>query len=101
MADQDTSEAQKIFFKRADAHIDLANSHFGGGDMLAPVTGSMMFAASKFNAWMVAYGADNAEELESLKEETLKRFVAQYEEMLTIHLDDYVKNFDKLITQAK
>ena len=81
------------FFNRADAHITIANEQLSKAGQV-PTNSSFMYAVSRFNAWVVASGFENAEEMKFAKEGALDYFVNQYKEMLDEHLDDYIKNFD-------
>ncbi|MGJ8562960.1 MAG: DUF3144 domain-containing protein [Alphaproteobacteria bacterium] len=100
MAD-DVTDEQKVFFKRVDAHVSLANSHIADGEMMGPITGAMMFGTARFNAWMVAFGSENVEHLKTVKDETLELFTKQYSDMMAQHLDYYVENYDALQKQPK
>ncbi|MCF6244614.1 MAG: DUF3144 domain-containing protein [Sulfurovum sp.] len=90
-----------MFYKRADSHINLANSHIQAKVAPADATNSLMFASSRFSAWITAVGFKNAEEMQKEKTEILDFFTTQYKFMLEQNFDDYVKNFDKLINDVK
>ncbi len=89
------------FYKRADAHIQLANSHIDDTCPPADTTNSLMFASSRFNAWITAMGFKTAEEMKAEKEEIVAFFTTQYKLMLEENLDNYVENFEQFITGAK
>jgi hypothetical protein len=53
----------------------------------------MMYATSRFNAWVSACGFESGEQMAASREQTLKYFCDQYRLMLEENLDDYIKNF--------
>ena len=82
------------FYERADAHIRLSNDQLkdiGRGK----VSASMMYATSRFNAWVTACGYDSSSDMAESKEETINYFVDQYRLMLEENIDDYIDNFAK------
>ena len=87
---QDTDDK---FFERADAHISLANQQVVDSTR-GKVSASMMYATSRFNAWVGACNCESAEELSAAREQAIEYFVTQYREMLTENLDQYIQNFD-------
>jgi hypothetical protein len=84
------------FFKRADAHIDVANAQLEDTSR-GKVSASMMYATARFNAWVTACTADSDDEMRGHREETIEYFVAQYRRMLEENLDDYIANFAKFM----
>lgn len=89
------------FYKRADAHISLANGHINDKVPPADATNSLMFASSRFNTWITAAGFKSGEEMAKEKEEILHFFTVQYRHMLEENFNNYVENFDKFISDAK
>ena len=89
------------FYKRADAHITLANGHINDKTPPADATNSLMFASSRFNTWITAMGFKNAEEMKVEKKEIVDFFTNQYRHMLEENFDNYVENFEQFITGAK
>ena len=89
-----STETDHDFYKRADAHIHVANEQIDEADR-GKVSASMMYATARFNSWISACKAESGENLLEGKEEIIEYFVEQYREMLAEHLDDYAKNFDK------
>jgi len=81
------------FYNRADAHITIANEQLSEAGQI-PTNTSFMYAVCRFNAWVVASGFDNAEEMKFAKDGALDYFVNQYKEMFDEHLEDYIQNFD-------
>lgn len=88
------TETDHDFYKRADAHIHIANEQTEEVSR-GRVSASMMYATARFNCWVSACKAQSGENLLEGKEEIIEYFVEQYREMLAEHLDDYAKNFDK------
>jgi hypothetical protein len=85
------------FFKRADAHIDVANAQLEDTSR-GKVSASMMYATARFNAWVTACTADSDDEMRGHREETIEYFVTQYRKMLEENLDDYIANFAKYMS---
>ncbi|MEH6626727.1 MAG: DUF3144 domain-containing protein [Motiliproteus sp.] len=89
------------FYKRADAHIFLANEQITPEVARGKVSASSMFAVARFNAWISACGFDNAEDLQNSKEKMIEYFVKEYRQMLEENLDDYIANFDAHLGTSK
>jgi hypothetical protein len=87
-------ELDPAFYDRADAHIHLSNDQLkviGRGK----VSASMMYATSRFNAWISACGFESGEQMAAARQETIEYFVQQYRAMLEDNLDDHIRNFEK------
>lgn len=84
------------FLDLADSFIALANSHC---DNVSParVSSTLLFAAARFNAFVIASAVDSKEEFSVDLEPAMKYFLAQYEKMLGENLADYAENFDQYI----
>ena len=84
MSDDQTEELMKI----VESFIDLANEHSA---KISPggVSSALLYAASRFNAFIVATNAENFSEE---KEQSIQYFLSQYEKMLRDNMDDYEKN---------
>ena len=76
------------FYERADQQITEA---IGRGK----VSASMLYATSRFNAWVSATGWNTGEELANTKEKTIEYFLTEYRKMLEENLDDYIENFEE------
>lgn len=87
---QDTDDK---FLEHADAYISLANEQIKDSTR-GKVSASMMYATSRFNAWVGACGCQTAEELAAARDEAIEYFVQRYREMLEENLDAYIQNFD-------
>ena len=94
MAHEQAEQLDEKFYDRADAHIALANGHINQQIHPGWVSNSFMFAASRFNAWLAAAGAKDAEEMQEKKGEIMDYFLSQYKAMLEENVDDYIANFN-------
>jgi len=88
------SEVDDNFFDRADEHINLSNKQLSKVSR-GKVSASMMYSVARYNSWVSACGFNNAEEMKEAKEETIKYFMTEFENMLKENLDDYIENFEK------
>ncbi len=88
------TDKDKEFYEMADAFIAIANKN---GKTINPgkVSAAFLYAAARFNTFLVAAGADSAKEFASRKESTSEYFVEEYKKMLEEHFADYHDNFDK------
>ncbi|SFZ97479.1 hypothetical protein MNB_SV-5-1335 [hydrothermal vent metagenome] len=83
------------FYKRADAHIALANNQIDEGQINPVLSNdSLLYGAARFNSWIVAASFKNGEDMKNDKENALNYFTNAYRAMLEEHLDDYIKNFN-------
>ena len=89
-----TSKTDDNFYKRADEVINLANKQC---DTISAskVDASLLFAASRFNAFIVSSISNNVEELKRDKNEAIKYFTDQYIKMLTENLDENIRNYER------
>ncbi len=101
MSDSQKTPIDGNFYKRADAIISLANGQINENVTPADATNSLMFASSRFNAWISAMGFKNAEDMKTEREEIISFFTTQYKHMLEENFDNYVENFEQFITGAK
>ena len=92
MPDQKNRDVDAGFWDRADAHIHLANGQCDSADA-GKVSASLLYAASRFNAFIVASNATSAESLSQSRGQTLEYFTQQFRSMLEENLDDHIKNF--------
>lgn len=88
------ADADEAFYERADAHIHLSNDQMEGVTR-GKVSASMLYSASRFNAWVSACGFESGKQMQEARAETIRYFVAEYEKMLIENLDDYIEHFDK------
>jgi hypothetical protein len=94
VVDQEKRDVDAGFWSRADSYIELANGHCDVADP-GKVSVSLLFAASRFNAFIVASNAASAESLSQSRGEALDYFTEQFRSMLAENLDDHIKNFAK------
>ncbi len=83
------------FYNRADAHINLSNDQLQVLASRGKVSASMLYAASRFNAWVSACGFESSEQMASSRAETVGYFCEQFRLMLEENLDDYISNFER------
>jgi Protein of unknown function (DUF3144) len=88
------------FWNRADAHIALANSQSKSTDA-GKVSASFLYAAARFNAFIVASGQPDAKSLAANKAEAIDYFTKQFRKMLDENLSDHVENFGKYLATVK
>jgi hypothetical protein len=88
-----TEDTDEKFFNRADAHIKLANEHLSDAAR-GKVSASLMFAASRFNAWSSAADLQSKEEMLDKREEVIEYFMSQYRSMLEENINNYIEHFD-------
>ncbi|SDZ68056.1 DUF3144 domain-containing protein [Pseudomonas sp. NFIX28] len=88
------NETDQDFYNRADAIIELANTHIGDSSR-GKASASLMYANSRFAAWVSACGCRNAEELAAAKQQAVEYFVEEFRLMLEENLTDYIENFSR------
>ena len=84
----------KDFFKRTDAFIQVANELCKEQDT-GEVSASMLYAAARFNAFIVASSAKDKAEADRNKVEAIDYFTEQYRAMLLANMDDYINKYDE------
>jgi hypothetical protein len=86
------------FWNRANALINLANAQC---DAAHPneVAASTMYAASRFNAFIVAKSTGSAENMKQEKERVLEYFTDQFRKMMESNLDDFTENFENYMAK--
>ncbi len=80
------------FYTRADSFIDLANENVRDTERNM-VSGSMMYASARFNAWISATGCKTGKELHDAKQARIAVCLELYRAMLDENIDSYIKNF--------
>jgi len=102
MAEEQQAPLDEKFYERADAHINLANEAITREEANAgQIANSLMFAASRFNAWVTAAGYQKGDDLAKEKEAILEFFTEQYRLMLSENIDSYVTNFNEYLGYSK
>lgn len=84
----------KEFWELADSFIELANTHLTGVKP-SKVSASALFAAARFNAFIITAATTSKEQLLEEKESAVTYFLEQYEAMLRENLDEHVSRYDK------
>jgi hypothetical protein len=90
------SDAQrdKQFWELADSFIQLANTHLNEVKP-SKVSASALFAASRFNAFVITASAGSKEQLIAEKEAAIAYFLEQYETMLRENIDEHLARYDQ------
>jgi succinate dehydrogenase/fumarate reductase flavoprotein subunit len=96
MAEESISEDEVdvLYRQMIDSFIDRANE-LAEQNSPENVGMALLFAASRFNAFVVSQHAENLEDYEKDVAKARQFFVSQYKEMLTENLDDYKKVYQK------
>jgi hypothetical protein len=84
----------KPFWDMADSFIQLANTHLEK-EKPSRVSASALFAAARFNAFVIAAAAGSKEQLVVEKEAAIAYFLNQYESMLRENLDEHMARYDE------
>ena len=82
-------QRDKAFWDMADAFIQLANTHLDK-EKPSRVSASALFAAARFNAFVIAAAAESKAQLIAEKEAAIAYFLNQYESMLCENLDEHM-----------
>ncbi|MFZ3176258.1 MAG: DUF3144 domain-containing protein [Thiobacillus sp.] len=87
-------QRDKQFWELADSFIQLANTHLNEVKP-SKISASALFAASRFNAFVITASASSKEQLIAEKEAAIAYFLEQYETMLRENLDEHVARYDQ------
>jgi len=87
-------QRDKQFYDMADAYIALANTQLNETKP-SRVSAAALFAASRFNAFVIAAAAENKAQLMVEKEAAIAYFLEQYETMLRENLDEHLARYDQ------
>lgn len=79
----------KQFYDMADAYITLANAQLGGTKP-SRVSEAALFAASRFNAFVIMAAAGSKAQMAVEKEAAIAYFLDQYEKMLRENIDEHL-----------
>ncbi len=90
------ADNDQLFYNRADALIHLANEQLSDMDKNR-VSASFLFAAARFQAWLVATNFSDSQSMAQAKDQALSFFHEQFKDMLNENLDDYIKNFQQYL----
>lgn len=83
-----------------DEFIDTAN-RLGREAQPGRVSSSLLFAAARHNAFLVASTARDRDDLVARKEEAVAHNMDNYRLMLARNLDEYIENFDDYIAKNR
>ena len=92
MPEQDSEEVWKL----ADQFINLANQLYQE-NADGRVGYALMYAAARFNAFIVASTAGHGNALADEKSEATEYFTDQYRRMFSENITDYETNFDRYL----
>ena len=95
MSNTEETQLDKEFYERADSHIALANDYINTKVHPEIASNSLMYAASRFNAWIAASKFNSAEAMKKEKQEILNFYTVQYRRMLEENFDNYADNYDQ------
>lgn len=97
---QQQQDDDRKFFEYIDAYIGLANAHEGNNKGAPQLVGaSLMFAAARYNTYLVARAQNDKAAFDAKKEEAKGYFMDQFSKMLDDNWQDYGMNFDQYRTQ--
>ena len=80
------------FWERLNAVVHLANQQCGAASP-NDVGSSTMYAAARFNAFILAKTTGSAETMQSERERALEYFTGQFRLMMESNLDDFTANY--------
>ena len=84
----------KQFWDMTDSFIQLANTHLNEAKP-SRVSASALFAAARFNAFVITAATESKEQLLAEKEAAIVYFLDQYEKMLRENLDEHLARYDR------
>jgi hypothetical protein len=87
-------QRDKQYWDLADSFIQLANTHLNEAKP-SKVSASALFAASRFNAFVITAATESKEQLIAEKEAAIAYFLGQYETMLRENLDEHLARYDQ------
>lgn len=82
-------QRDKQFYDLADAYISLANAQLSETKP-SRVSAAALFAASRFNAFVIAAAAGSKAQMVVEKEAAIAYFMDQYEKMLRENIDEHL-----------
>jgi hypothetical protein len=87
-------QRDKQFWDLADSFIQLANTHLSEVKP-SRVSASALFAAARFNAFVITAATESKAQLIAEKESAIAYFLQQYEAMLRENLDEHLSRYDQ------
>jgi hypothetical protein len=88
------TDEDKKFREMADAFIAIANKQ-SKNENPSMVNASFLYAAARFNIFVIAASSGSANEFASKKENTLNALTAEYKKMLEDHFENYKDHFEE------
>jgi hypothetical protein len=86
--------SEAAYWHRVDAFINQANE-LSAGAVPDEVGASFLYAAARFNAFLVAKTVNSTETMALEKERALEYFTEHFRKMLASNLEDFTVNYDK------
>lgn len=93
-----TPTSDEQFWQLVDAFINLANDKAQTLDRNT-IGPAILFAATRFNAYMLAVSTGNQEAFAQQKDAAIQYYKEQHEKMLNDNFGDFETNFEKYRTQ--
>lgn len=90
------TKKSKEFYEMADAFIALANEKSNSAEA-GVVSATFLYAAARFNTYLVASGSVSKNDFVSNKEKSMEYFMVEYKKMLDEHFADYGENYEKYL----
>jgi len=91
-----TQTDDQQFWQLIDQFIQHANEQGQASGAPPHVAGAaLLFAAARFNAYVLARSAGSAEQFSANKDNALEYFRGQFDKMMSENMADYETNFDK------
>ena len=90
------TDKDQEFYDLANSFIELANKQSSGVDR-GKISAAFLYAAARFNTFVVASSAANVEQFMSYKENAFDYMVGEYKKMLEEHFGDYRDHFKDYI----
>ena len=101
MSNDTSSQAPgPAFFDRANALINLANDQCATTHP-NEVSASTLYAAARFNAFIVASTTGTAQDMASQKEGALDYLTDQFRKMMVANLDDFIENYEHYMKRTQ
>jgi hypothetical protein len=82
------------FWERANALINLANDQCSNAEP-SEVSASTLYAAARFNSFIVARTCGNAQTMQAERERALEYFTEQFRLMMAGNLDDFIASYQQ------
>ena len=87
-------DEDKKFRETADAFIALANKYCKNENP-SMVNASFLYAAARFNIFIVAASSGSGNEFAAKKEDVINNLAEEYKKMLEEHFENYKEHFDE------